>query len=131
MDEDIKLQEALEREQDVEFGDFYADAVRAGAIPTFEEFKKDPDKMRRDRENLFAQIDQGQTMLRNLKRQKYFFKTRSGNKYECGKSLERVAAIALEEGIHFSQLKPYPELVEDSSATITCEITFCPPGVKP
>ena len=131
MEEDNKLKEFREIQKDDNVGEWYAKAVQSGTIPSFEQFKKNPEIFRQNKENVFAQIDQGQTLLKNLRDQVYFFKTRAGIKYDCGKSLNRVAEIAKEEGLLFSDLKPYPEVREDVSAKVKCEITFCPPGVTP
>lgn len=111
------------------FGDAYA-MLRQSGWPSFEEWKKNPEKYRQAKENMFAQVDQGSSLLKNLKRQKYYFKTIAGNKYEC-QSLNKVAEIAEQEGLQLSELSCHPELVEDSSATITCQVTFCAPGVRP
>jgi hypothetical protein len=71
-------------------------------FPTFDEFKKNPDKWRRDKEEMFVAIDRGSS-VKTDKKQIYYWK----DLYRCS-SLEQAQRIALDEGYTASDLQEEP-----------------------
>lgn len=79
--------------------------VKVG-FPTFDEFKKNPDKYRKAADEVFASADastQVQGMRKKLDSQKYMWR----NVYECS-SLEQLERIAREEGYEANDLEMLP-----------------------
>lgn len=77
-------------------------------FPTFDEFKKNPDKYRINPEHLFESADGSVTtgMRKRLFRQKYYWR----DQYDCGDSLEKVQRIAKDEGYEITDLEMQPRV---------------------
>lgn len=73
-------------------------------FPTFDEFRKNPDKWRERPEEILEAVDSSSHTFRDvIKRQVYFWR----DTHEC-KSLEQVERIAREEGYDLSGLEMEP-----------------------
>jgi len=68
-------------------------------FPTFDEFRKNPDKWRRSKDEIWEGIDRG-SIVQSDKKQIYYWKDR----YVCN-SLEQAQRIAQEEGYSGSDLQ--------------------------
>jgi hypothetical protein len=78
--------------------------VNRHGFPTFDEFRKNPDKWRMREDELFASADAStQTFKQALQTQKYQWK----DEYLCD-SLEQVERIAKDEGFKISDLEMQP-----------------------
>lgn len=76
-------------------------------FPTFDQFKKNPDKYRIGVEQLFESADGSTTMGREkLATQTYYWR----DQYDCGTSLEKVERIAKEEGYGIGDLEMQPKV---------------------
>lgn len=94
--------------------------------PTFEEYKKNPAKWRARTDNAFAQIADNKQNLRNVREYRYKIQLPSGTVYNC-QSLEKVEAIAIQEGFRVEQLKVKPEVRQTATTGYYIEVTFeCP-----
>lgn len=96
---------------------------------TFEMFKKNPSILRKSKEHMLEISDRGQSMFGNVKKQRYFLKLLDGRIYEA-KSLEKLQYIADCEGVDLNSCALRPELREDTSTSITLEITYLDRGVR-
>lgn len=82
------------------------DSLIKVGFPTFDEFRKNPDKYRKGADELFASADastQNPGMRRKLDSQKYMWR----NQYVCS-SLEQIERIAKEEGFQANDLEMLP-----------------------
>lgn len=95
-------------------------------FPTFDEFKKDPDKYRLRADHLFESADGSTRSFRKqLVTQRYFWK----DQYDCGSSLEKVERIAKEEGYGIHQLEMCPKvrsMTGTSKETVETVVQFWP-----
>lgn len=97
-------------------------------FPTFDEFRKYPDKWRKGTDDLFKSIDESSVAFRKLiKDTKYYWK----DQIQC-KSLEQVERIAREEGFAISDLEMCPKKFAvggmNESAGIEMVIQIWPKG---
>ena len=105
---------------DIDMGDAIEWLTKHTHFPTFDEFKKNPDKWRLRPEEIFESIDASSVSMRKaVQGQKYFWK----NLYECN-SLEQLDRIAKEEGFSPDQLemKPIARPLHGTSADNGLEI---------
>jgi len=93
-------------EQDIDLDEAIHWLTKHTTFPTFDEFRKNPDKWRLRPEELFESADAStQTFRRQLKDQKYYWK----DQFDCGDSLEKVERIAKEEGFTIGDLEMQPK----------------------
>lgn len=92
-------------QESMELDDMLAVLIPAG-FPTFDQFKKDPDKYRVAGNHLFESADASTITLRKaLSKQKYCWR----NEYKC-KSLEQLETIAKNEGYSVDDLEMQPKV---------------------
>jgi hypothetical protein len=90
---------------DGEFEDGLQHIIQNCGFPSFDEFKKNPDKWRRGTDDFFKTLDDSSQVFRKaIKETKYFWK----DEIEC-KSLEMLERVAKEEGFHPDQLEMCPK----------------------
>jgi hypothetical protein len=91
-------------------------------FPTFDEFRKNPDKWRRKNDDLLESADQSSIAFRkNIQKTKYMWK----NSFEC-KSLEQIERIAKEEGykIHDLAMCPQKKAISGSNEQAGVEVVI-------
>lgn len=112
---------------DLTLEDLYEDPKRFG-MPTFEEFRKDPEKYKGRHDELLALAD-ASTTVKDL-RDKLETQTYKCLGYDCGKSLEKVERIAKEEGYRIDQMDMVPRIYQESNGKIKIVTEFVlKPGV--
>ena len=95
----------MDRDSDTETMIPFEALARMG-FPSFDEFKKNPDKWRKASDEIFSSVEastQIKRQRRALKRQKFMWK----DIYECD-SLEKVQQIAKNEGFEPNDLEMVP-----------------------
>lgn len=97
--------ERLAKTEDV-FSEENQHLLASVGFPTFDEFKKNPDKYRSRKDEVLASADHGSIDLRSLVRtHKYEIEG-----YRCD-NLETVERVAKDEGIDLGQLEMKPEII--------------------
>jgi len=92
--------------------------------PTFEEFKRYPDRYRKRDDDALSSADVGSSNLAHLvKKQFYFLKTASGRSIKC-KTLEQVEHVAKQEGINLRLLEMRPELRQAGEGKFDVHVHF-------
>jgi hypothetical protein len=102
--------------------DIVAHPEKYGA-PTFEEFRKNPNKYMRGPEQSLTAVQNEGTIRNLVERHKYFFRSGSGISYEC-KTLEEVQKVAHSEGVPTSLLDYDPQVVPLGNGKCEMKITF-------
>jgi hypothetical protein len=97
--------------------DIMQDPHKYGA-PTFEEFKRNPDKWRVANDQILQSVTGGSSTISNIKAQHYEI---AG--YKC-KSLEEVERVARDEGISLKDLDMYPQLDKTTGGKLEVFIKF-------
>jgi hypothetical protein len=105
--------------------DFANDVIRSTGF-TFENFKKNPDKWRPNKNEWFDAAEQGELIV-NYKKQKYFVRLPSGNRYEC-ETLAKVEKIFAAEGYKKEHVFFKSVIREGATTDRFCEVTW---EVKP
>ena len=84
----------------------------AYGAPTFEQFRKNPDKWRLPKDHLFLSADRGSDIFKDVRKHNYYFH-REGLPTKC-RSLEDVEAVCKLEGIKPDELemKVFKETVD-------------------
>lgn len=113
---------------DLTLEDLYEDPKRFG-MPTFEEFRKDPEKYKGRHDELLALADASST-VKEL-RDKIQTQTYKCMGFDCGKSLEKVERIVKEEGYTMTQMDMVPRIYPEAGGKIRIETEFVvKPGVQ-
>lgn len=100
-----------EDNSDIDIVDAMPELIKMG-FPTFDQFRKNPDKYRKGREEIFESADQSSITFKNsVKRQVYMWK----DQYTC-KTLEQLETICKNEGFTPSDLQMRP-IVKPVSGT--------------
>lgn len=104
--------------QTLTLDDILANPTRYG-MPSFDEFRKAPDKWRKRPDDVFTLADGSTRVFRGaVAKQVYFIKG-----YKCD-NLEKVERIAKEEGMNLYNLEMIPEVKPISSSQCEIHITF-------
>lgn len=106
---------------DLTIQDVMEDPRRFG-MPTFEEFRKDPEKWKGRSDELLVSAE-GSTTVKSL-RDSIEKQTYSCLGYDCGTSLEKVERIATEEGYKVSDLEMAPEIRPDVGGKVRIHVAF-------
>jgi hypothetical protein len=102
-------------------------ALKRAGFPSFEEFKRDPEKYRRSKDKWLAMIDRSvnNPATRQLI-EKQTYKLR-GFSFD---SLEKLERAAREEGVDIMKCKVMPQIIPQLAGKISILVTFVPPGEK-
>lgn len=105
----------MNQTKDIELDDILQDPVRYG-LPTFEQYKANPDKWKPGGNILEAADNSAAGQIRKLiRKQRYEFEG-----YEA-KSLEIVERMARDEGLSLQDLEMYPQIVPEGDK---CDIVI-------
>jgi len=112
--------------KDISLEDILAFLIPRG-FPTFDEFRRNPDKYRTRPEEILEHADGSTDIFRKaLLTQKYFWR----DQVDCGKSLEKIERICKEEGFSLMDLEMQP-IVKPQNGTskdgdVVIEVHFWP-----
>lgn len=112
--------ESLEKE--VNWAEHLPQLIKMG-FPTFDEFKKNPDKWRKRPDEILESADQSTQAFRNdVKTQRYFWE----DKYEVD-SLEDIERICREEGVNRGDLEMEPIVRQVNEGKVEVLVRFWAP----
>ncbi len=124
--------------RDLTIGDLLRNPKRFG-LPTLEEFGRNRDRWLNAKDSAFDAIEDGAgRLLPKLKKHFYIVQLPDGTKIKCGKSIEKAYEELRNHGYYVNEVTLVPELRDDHSTGIICEVYFkCPsrilltPGARP
>lgn len=100
----------------------FVDSVIKSTGFTFDAFKKNPDKWRKRDDDWFTAADEGKLIV-NHKKNKYYARLPSGNKYACP-TLAHVERIFITEGYKRQDLYFKSEMRQGATTDYFCEVTW-------
>lgn len=95
----------MDRLKEISINDIYDDP-KAYGMPTFEEFRKNPERWTGRADAALADVSEGGTEVKN----QYRKQTYEIEGYRCG-TLEEVERIALSQGIKLKELDYRPQMI--------------------
>lgn len=95
----------MERMKEIKVNDIYEDPNKFG-MPTFEEFKKNPERWTGRSDDILSSVSEGGTAVKYLYRKQLY----EIEGYRC-KSLEEVERVANSQGIKLKELDYRPQMI--------------------